>query len=84
MNIRQQNVVILLTDEGHDALQLAIPDVSESRTCRLYVQDSDDMGLWVRIRRPDGDHLLWVRWEFIITIDVLIGETREIGLRPRD
>ncbi len=82
MKVSQRTVAILLTEEGQSALQLAVRNLPESRVVSFYVQDTNDMGMWVRVRRQDGDHLLLVRWGFILTIDAAVGETRAVGLIP--
>lgn len=65
MKITQANVAILLSDEGHEVLKLAVPELSESRVVSFYVEDTDDLGIWVRIERNDGNHVLLVRWEYV-------------------
>ncbi len=82
MNVRHQSVVVLLSDEGQSALQLAVPSLPETRLAPFYVQDTDDIGMWVRVKRPDGEHLLLVRWEFVLTIDMAVGETKTVGWKP--
>jgi hypothetical protein len=81
LKIAQANVAVLLSDEGHQVLQLAVPELSESRVVSFYVQDTDDLGIWVRIKREDGNHVLLIRWEYILTVDFPVGRTRTIGLR---
>jgi hypothetical protein len=51
LKIAQGSVAILLSDEGHEVLQLAIPELSESHVVSFYVRDTDDLGIWVRIKR---------------------------------
>jgi hypothetical protein len=82
LRIAQGNVAILLSDEGHEVLQLAVPELSESRVISFYVQDTDDLGIWVRIRREDGNHVLLIRWEYVLTVDFPVGQTKTMGLRP--
>lgn len=82
MRIAQGNVAILLSDEGHEVLQLAVPELPESRVISFYVQDTDDLGIWVRIRREDGNHVLLIRWEYVLTVDFPVGQTKTMGLRP--
>lgn len=81
MKIAQGSVAILLSDEGHEVLQVAIPELPESHVVSFYVHDTDELGIWVRVKRTDGDHVLLVRWEYVLTVDFLIGQTRAMGLR---
>ena len=70
MNVREKSVQVLLTEEGYESLQVAVPGLPESRVAAFSVKETDEMGMWVRIARPDGDHILLVRWEFVLTVDV--------------
>ncbi len=79
MRVSQHAVTIIFSQEGRAALELAAVDPSESY---YYVQDTDDMGLWIRVQREDGQHLLLVRWEYDLSLDLPLGETRTVGLRP--
>jgi hypothetical protein len=72
---------MILSDDGREVLRLAAANVPDSGAMLVLVQDSDDLGLWVRTPREDGEHILLVRWEYILSIDFPIGETRTIGLR---
>lgn len=81
MRISGATVAILTSEEGHDVLRLAVPELSDSRVVQFYVEDTDDLGLWVRLKRKDRVHLLLVRWEYVLTVDFPAGEARTMGLR---
>lgn len=81
MRVAQRTVAVILSDEGRGVLQLAAVNVPESAAMLVHVQDTDDLGLWVRTPREDGEHLLLVRWEYVLTVDFPIGETKTIGLK---
>jgi hypothetical protein len=70
LNLRRKQIQVLLSDEGRQALSLAVPDLPESGVASVAVEDSDDLGIWIRQGRLDGEHFLLVRWEFVVTIDV--------------
>ena len=82
MKVSQRTVAIVLSEEGHDALQVAVPNLPESRVVWFYVQDTDEIGMWVRVKREDGEHPLVVRWEYVLSLDFPIGETKTVGLKP--
>ena len=82
MRIGQNNVAILLSEEGLSALRIALPDLPDVPLVFLFVQETDDLGLWVRVPREDGDHLLLIRWEFVLTMDFQFGEVRTVGMKP--
>ena len=81
MRVAQRTVAVILSEEGRGVLQLAAVNVPESAAMLVHVQDTDDLGLWVRTPREDGEHLLLIRWEYVLTVDFPIGETRTIGLK---
>jgi hypothetical protein len=61
---------------------LAGLDVAESGGLLVYVQDTDDIGIWVRIEREDGEHIVLIRWDYVLSVDFVAGETKTVGLRP--
>ena len=81
MRVAQRTVAVILSEEGRGVLQRAAVNVPESAAMLVHVQDTDDLGLWVRTPREDGEHLLLIRWEYVLTVDFPIGETRTIGLK---
>lgn len=81
MRIAQRTVALILSEEGRGMLQIAAVNVPESAAVLVHVQDTDDLGLWVRTPREDGEHLLLVRWEYVLTVDFPVGETKTIGLK---
>jgi hypothetical protein len=81
VRVAQRTVAVILSEEGRGVLQLAAVNVPESAAMLVHVQDTDDLGLWVRTPREDGEHLLLIRWEYVLTVDFPIGETRTIGLK---
>jgi hypothetical protein len=82
LKIAQEEVAILLSDEGHSVLQLAVPELPEGHVILLQVYETDELGAWIRLKRNDGDHVVLVRWEYILTIDLRVKDTQPIGLRP--
>ena len=81
MNIGQRTVTVFLDQGGREVLDLAA--VSHSETgLQVYVQDTDDIGIWVRIGREDGEHVLLIRWDYVLSLDFAAGESKTVGLRP--
>jgi hypothetical protein len=73
----------LLSDEGLDALRIALPDLPDSPLVFLFIQETDELGLWVRVKRKDDeDHVLLIRWEFVLTIDLPAAEVKTVGMKP--
>jgi hypothetical protein len=81
MRLAEQHVAVVLSQEGQAALQLAGAEVTEIPLADFFVQETDDMGMWVRVNRNDGEHSLLVRWEFVLALDLRPDDARRIGLR---
>ena len=81
MKIAERDAAILLTQEGRDVLRHAAVGVAESLFLAVRVEDSDDVGIWIRVSREDGDHLLLVRWEYVLSMDFAVGQPKTLGLR---
>ena len=81
MKINERDVSILLSPEGREVLQEAAVTVAESSFLQVKVEDGDDIGIWFRIPREDGDHLLLIRWEYVVSIDFPVGQPKALGLR---
>jgi len=80
VNLEDRRVVIYLTDEGRRGLRQAGLELSDTGGFTFDVQESSDYGLWVRIEYEDGQHLLLIRWDYILAMDVSGGEIRTEGL----
>jgi len=82
VKIAERDLAVILSEEGRRVLTLVASSFPDSPALWVYVQDADDMGLWCRVRREDGDHLLLIRWEYVLSIDFPAGEIKSVGLRP--
>jgi hypothetical protein len=82
LRVSPTRAAILLSDEGLDALRIALPDLPDSPLLLLFVQETDELGLWVRVKRKDEDHVLLIRWEFVLTIDLPAAEVKTVGMKP--
>jgi hypothetical protein len=81
VKLNERNIAVLLTEDGREVLKLAAVSVENVPATLMYVQDADDMGLWARITREDGDHLVLVRWEYVLSMDFPAGETKTVGMK---
>jgi hypothetical protein len=45
------------------------------------VDATDDLGLWVRIQREDGEHSVLIRCEDVLSIDVQVSKQKELGFQ---
>lgn len=81
MKLAEKQVAVVLSQEGQAALQIAGLDVADVLVADFLVEETDEMGMWVRVGREDGDHTVLVRWEFVLLLDLRPEEARRIGLR---
>ena len=81
MKLSGQTVTVLLTEDGRQVLSHASVSLPESNLITVSVEESEDMGLWIRIPREDQMHFLLIRWEYILSIDMQSGTGRLIGIR---
>lgn len=81
MTLTHQTVTIALSDDAREALERVAANVPESLALTVEVEGTDDLGIWVRLERKDGWHLVLVRWEYVLAVDVLAGVPRSIGLK---
>lgn len=74
MNISEREVTIFLDSDGQRVMGLAAVDTQVP----VYVQDTDDIGIWARIDRPDGKHVVLIRWDYVLSLDLRDRE-KEVG-----
>jgi len=79
LKIGERDITVLIDDTGREVLESL--NLDDSAMQWLYVQDTDDMGIWARIQREDGDHLVLIRWDFVLALDFPAGETKTIGIK---
>jgi hypothetical protein len=76
-----QTVAVILTEEGKQVLDLAAVNLPENDRVLISVEESEDLGLWIRIVREDQMHFFLLRWEYILGIDLPTNLGRVVGLR---
>jgi hypothetical protein len=81
VKLEEQSVVVHLSDEGRRVLKQAGLELPEVPGVRFDVQGESDQGLWIGLDYPDGwRHALLIRWEYILAMDIIVGEVRTEGL----
>jgi hypothetical protein len=81
MKLAGREVAVVLSEEGQSALRLAGLELAETALAGFFVEDTDEMGMWVRVSRADGMHSLLVRWEFVLSLDLVSEGPKTIGVR---
>jgi hypothetical protein len=79
MKLAGRDVEVVLSEDGQSALRLAGLELPETPLTAFSVEETDEMGIWVRVTRADETRLLLLRWEFVLSLD-LLPEERTIGL----
>ena len=88
MKLAGRSAVFHLSEDGKSVLRLVLGDenfeIATANTREAIVtvvEETDDLGVWIRLyRRPDSRYFL-LRWEFILGVELLGGPGNEIGLR---
>jgi hypothetical protein len=81
LKLAGETVAVVISERGRDALKQAALQVPESAAILFSIEDSDGMGLWVRVEREDGLRFILLRWEYILLMDLPAREVRSAGLR---
>jgi hypothetical protein len=81
VNISQRTVTVFLDEDGRSVLELAEVGLPSSAGLSIYVQDTDDLGIWARFGRVDGEHVILIRWDYVLCVDFAAGETKIVGLK---
>lgn len=79
MKLAGRDVEVVLSKDGQSALRLAGLQLPEANLVGFSVEETDEMGIWIRVSREDELHFLLVRWEFVLSLD-LLPQDRRIGL----
>ncbi len=84
MKLEKQEATILVTEDGKQVLMLAVVSLqSDGNALLVRIEESEDLGLWLRLDRQDGSHFFLLRWEYILAVDLADTVTRTIGLGRR-
>lgn len=80
MKLAGQTVAVILTEEGKAILGQAVTDLPDS-SILVTVEETDDLGVWIRVAFDAQVHFLLIRWEFILLMDVTREQGRFVGLK---
>jgi hypothetical protein len=81
LKLAGETAVIVLSDGGRHALFAAGLAVPEGNAAMFTIEESEDLGIWVRVEREDGVHLVLLLWEFINLVEIHSRDARGAGLR---
>jgi len=80
MRLATRRVEVVLSEEGQTALRLAGVDLPEALLPMFFVDETDELGLWIRATRNDGLHSILIRWEYVLSLDLVPLEAKKIGV----
>lgn len=81
MKLAGQRAAVILTEDGQAVLALASVELPDAPLFIVLIEESEDLGLWVRLPREDQMHLFLLRWEYILGIDLPSGVAKVAGLK---
>ena len=61
MKISERDASVLLSEEGREVLKQAALNLAESPFLSVKVEDSDDIGIWVRVNREERSQVVPAR-----------------------
>jgi hypothetical protein len=83
MRIDGQMAGVILNNEGRQILALAAVNVPDNDRMLVSIEESEDLGLWIRVSREDQLTFFLLRWEYILGVELLSGRGRVVGLTAR-
>lgn len=81
MRFETQSAELLLAEDGRRVLELAGLTLPDKTLVPVVIKESEDLGLWIELRREDGIHLFLLRWEYVIGIDLPGRMEKPMGLK---
>ncbi len=79
IKLEERSVVVHLSDEGRRVLRQVGVGVPDTPGVLFDVEATHEQGIWVRLEYEDGPHVLLVRWEYILAMDISVGQTVTAG-----
>ncbi len=81
MKLSGQSAIVVLSPEADGILSLMSITTQTPHVLTVTIEEADDIGLWIRIPRADQVHFVLLRWEYVLSVDLLSGTGRLIGMR---
>ena len=82
MRLAGRRAKLFLTDEGKEFLCRIAEAVEPSEgPPKAFVEETDETGIWIRVRREEGLQVLLLRWEFILGLEMPPLTGKVVGLK---
>lgn len=82
MVLADRTVTMLISDEGRLVLEQAEVELRAGSRLVAKIDETDDLGIWIEVRRRDGVHIRLVRWEYVLAVEFPKEDRRPFGLGP--
>ncbi len=81
MKFAGQTVTVILTEDGVQVLKLGATGLPESHSITVLVEESEDLGISIKLPRADEIHFFLLRWDYIVALDMPDGQNKPMGLK---
>jgi len=65
-----KTAIVVLTEDGRQVVKLAKVGLPETDLLLVVVQETEDLGVWIRVERGQEERCFLLRWEYVLGIDV--------------
>jgi len=65
-----KTAIVVLTKDGRQVVKLAKVGLPETDLLLVVVQETEDLGVWIRVERGQEERCFLLRWEYVLGIDV--------------
>ena len=80
MRLAGRRATFFLSEDGKDFYH-RVDDVPKLEPVTVDVEETDDVGVWIREWWKTDRHVLLLRWEFILGIELPVDSGNVVGLR---
>ena len=81
MNLSGEMATILVTDDGKQVLERYGVILPDNHLLLAFIQESEDLGLWLRFAIEDQIHFFLLMWRHIQGIDLASGLGKSMGFK---
>ena len=80
MRLAGRRATFVLSEEGRE-FYFQFDGVPKLDPVTVDVEETDDVGVWIRVWWKPDRHVLLLRWEFILGIELPVDTGNVVGLR---
>jgi hypothetical protein len=72
---------VLVTEDGRVVLERFGVTLPDNNLLLAFIQESEDLGLWLRLSREDQIHFFLLMWHHVQDIDLASGLGKSMGFK---